>query len=480
MTRGKRLIIGAVVLLVLVAGIVALSLWPEEQPETVEPSPSVAVSNGLVTENQDNVASILFTPKEGTAYTLRRDAASGDCELSSAEAIFAGKQSIMRTAYSYATSLTYPTLVTENATDEQIKLFGLDKPVMTWKLTRTDGTTAEYMVGSESATGKGRYARKKNDRVVYLLSELQSSYLTKTLEDHYELSFVPFAASTEDDPTWQMIEYCLIERENGNIELNKRSEEELAEVEYGLSTFYLTQPNEGEGNDYTIEKSVLEPITTISPDQVEEAHPTDLSVYGLDKPVRLALTDSDGWSGTLLIGRYDAERNGRYVMIEGYDAVLFDSSGNYGFINVDYTYLRSQTIWLYDIKTVSSLSFEILGVSRALTFEHNLDEETLRGWLDDKEITELNARRLYTSVLRIAQDGGADTDIPSGAPDYKITMHFMDGGSDTLELYPINELQYLIVRNGENLKLFINRTSLRHNFLNKLDMLDRGEDLPRF
>ena len=484
--RRPVLIISIAAVLALAAGIAALSLWPETRP----PEPEDTDNGGhpgepadLIRETQDNVSSVLFSPGGGIPYTLRRDPDSGDCELDAPEAVFPGRQSAMRTAYTYACSLTYLTRVTEEAGDEQLALFGLDKPVMTWRVNRADGTSAELMVGAEQAAGKGRYARRQNSREVFLLSELQSSYLTQTMEDFYDLSFFPYPASSEEEPTWPFIEGVLLEQNGGVIEMRKRSEEEMAEAALANSSQYvISRPVEGEGHEGMISTVLLAPITQIAPGRVEALLPADLSGYGLDDPARLTLTGPDGWSGTLLIGRHDAEQGGRYVMIEGYDAVLFDAKGDYRFLQTDYTQLRLATIWLYDIKEVSSLTFELEGVTRVLRFAHDYqDDDThiIQGWLDDKELSETNARRLYMSALRIAQDGGTDAEIPAHPPAYRITMDFLDGGRDTVELHRIGDLQFLIVHNGAGTGLFISRMSLQQNFLSRFEILDRGEDIPR-
>jgi hypothetical protein len=174
----------------------------------------------------------------------------------------------------------------------------------------------------------------------------------------------------------------------------------------------------------------------------------------------------------------DAEFGGRYVMIEGHDAVLLDTQGDYRFLNADYTQLRARSVWMHNIKTVSSLTFELEGARREFRIEHDFEAETVQGWLDGAEIGETNTRRLYSAVLSLFQDGGTDAEIPGGAPDYRFTMRFIGGGAETLELYRLGDLQFLIVHNGENTGLVINRMTLQQNFLNRIGHLDRGEDIP--
>jgi len=128
------------------------------------------------------------------------------------------------------------------------------------------------------------------------------------------------------------------------------------------------------------------------------------------------------------------------------------------------------------IDTVSSITYDLDGVTRVLHLEH--DGEVPKGRLDGAELSADNVSRLYSATLSLTHDGGTETDIPPDGPAYRFSMELTDGGSDTMELYSINDTQYLIVRNGENQRLFITRMTLRHILLSCFETLDRGEDLP--
>ena len=163
-------------------------------------------------------------------------------------------------------------------------------------------------------------------------------------------------------------------------------------------------------------------------------------------------------------------------MIEGVDAVLLDRTGDYSFINTDATQLRTRIIWMHNIIGVSSVTYVLDGNTRILELEHG-SEGSLYGKLDGVELSEVNTRRLFMYTLSISQTGGINTVIPSGTPDYKITMQFIDGGNDVIELYSLNDAQFLIVHNSENTGFYITRMTLQQNLLNRFETLDKGEDL---
>ena len=475
--RRSTVIVSTVIILVLSAGIAALSLWPEPEQE---PEPTPAPSNptvALIDEQPEDVSGVFLTPQGGNPYTLRPDGVDGSIELYAEDAIFSGVPHMLNAVFNTAISLTNLTVVTSSADEGQLSMLGFDEPVMTLRIERTDGTYVELMVGAMQSAGQGRYVRKNDSHEVLLLNQRQALQLTYALEDLYDLSFLPATITADDLATLFTIEHILLETQEDVIELRRVPDEELEAAGAGASIYRMLQPVEGECNDYMVQSVILEKAAGIMPESIEDLHPADLSAYGLDVPARLSMITAE-WSGTLLIGNHNGQRNGRYVMLEGYDAVLFDPNGDYSFLDIPPAQLRARLVWLHHIADVSSLSFELDGISRELRFEHNADENSLRAWLDDKEISDTNARRLYVAVLNITQSGGTEAAIPNAPPVYSITVHFLDGGSDKLDLYRLSDSQFLIVHGGVSTGFFITRLTLQQNFLSRFDILDRGEDIP--
>ena len=478
--RRTTIIAGIIIIVVLSAGIAALTLWPdpaaesEEQPTTAPPSPAVV----LIEESLDDVSSIVFSPIDGSPFTLHRDPSEGGViELGAEDAIFSGNQSLMRSVFNSASKPTGLTAVTSSADDEQLSMFGFDEPVMIWRVNRADGTSVELAVGALQSAGKGRYVRKQDSREVFLLNERQTLILTHSLEEMYDLSFLPADITPDDEMSLFMIEHILLERQNDVLEFRRVTDEELEAMGIGATSYVMLQPNENKGNDYVIQTVILENAVKIKPESVEAVHPANLTAYGLDTPAKLSMRTEE-WSGTLLIGKYDSERGGRYVMLEGHDAVLFDPNGDYSFLDVTPAQLQARLMWLHNIADISSLTFDLDGTVRVLKFEHNSEDDSLSAWLDDKEISETNARRLYIAALNVTQNDETDASIPATKPVYSITMYFLDGGSETLDLYRLNDSQFLIVQEGVNTGFFITRMALQQNFLSRFEILDRGEDIP--
>jgi len=471
---------------ILTGGIVFLTLWDDVEPIIDSPEPIMQAVEGprvLIDEPNGTILEITFTPLDGAEFTIRRNENGnediGEFELIAEDAIFSGSLPLMRAIFSNASGLSNLTLVTENADDSQLALFGLDEPIMTWVVTLLDGTTIELMLGDMQVIGDGRYARLSNSREVLLLNARQSTLLTHQVEDLYDLSFFPYPPSTNEMPTWTLIDHFLLETNENTIEVSRVVEDETADIDDMMfaSLFEVLQPYVGSANSHNVSTILFEPVTNMMPNRVIEARPSDLSIYGLDNPVRLTVATEE-WSGTMLIGNRSTEFDGQYVMIEGYDAVLLDPHSSYSFLTVTPSHLLDRLMWLHPIDQVDYVTFEIEGVTRILSFEHDDEDNSLEALLDGEYISERNARRLYVGALSIMFDDSTQEPIPNISPEYRISIRLLDGTIDVMELYRLNETQFLIVINGESTGFFITRLSLHQNFLSRFEVLDAGGDIP--
>jgi len=479
--RKSVLIVCIIAIVLLSAGIAFLMFWDEPAVADIESQQiEVGPTADLVDEMRENVVSVAFSPNEGEEFIIHHDAEDGTFELDAADPIFPGDQTSMRSLFNMATALTDVSVVTEDADDGQLEMFGLNNPDMVVAVHRDDGTTIEFEVGNIQAVGQGRFARLSGSREIFILSTHQGNMLTRTVDQMYDIGFFPFWDYLDNEAALHAIENIIIESDSGVIELRMRTLEEFLELPFGASEVQIVQPEVADANDTIVRRDILDDIVRIRPSSVETIRPSDLSVYGLDSPVRLTVAAYDWQGGTLLIGSADHDRGGRFVMIEGYDAVLFDTGGLYDFINLTFTQIRTSLLWVFSIDEVSSVTFYVEGTERDFQIDHGQEEhEALRGWLDDVELSEINARRLFMAALLLAPNGETDEPIPTGdTPTYAVTVHFLDGRSETLEFYQISETQFLIVLNGESKGLFITRMSIQSVLMRRLEILDAGEDLP--
>ncbi|MCL2248137.1 MAG: DUF4340 domain-containing protein [Oscillospiraceae bacterium] len=482
--RRKTLIISIIAVVLLSAGIAMLMFLPQGEPEDAQPElPAVEQTTriDLIGLTRDEVLRVTFVPQEGATYSLINDTQDDvfSVFLDAADPIFSGNSSLMQSVWSNAISLRNVPVIAENADDEELQNFGLVEPVLTWHVEKADGSAESFMLGAAQVAGTGRFARSENSRDVVILNAHQSAMLMNTLEDMYDITIVPDEILFRAESLMHVFDRIVLERPDTLIKLNRLTIEEQLALPLGTAMFQMIEPTSGDANDHTVQTIFLEDIIEIEPSSVVEVRPADLSQYGLDNPSRLTLVSYD-WETTLLIGNRNEEGTGTYVMIEGYDAVLLDEVGEYLFLGVDPVMLRGRLVWLHNINYVDSVAFDLEGETRMLRLEHDFENESLTGFLDDVEIGDANARRLYIGALRVIQDGSSDEPVPHHTvpPNYTITINMLDGTTDMLQLFALNPSQFLIVQNGESTGFFITRMTLQDVLLSRFDMLDRGEDLP--
>jgi hypothetical protein len=104
----------------------------------------------------------------------------------------------------------------------------------------------------------------------------------------------------------------------------------------------------------------------------------------------------------------------------------------------------------------ASIDYELDGVTHSLQMEHYVtqnangnDTDGINATLDGQEILETNARRLFVRTLNFRAIGDASTDDVEGIePLGTVTITMLDGTSNTMELYPLNDRQYAVSIDG--------------------------------
>ena len=153
--RRSQLIISAAAVLLLAGSILALYLWPEKAPPDAQQEDPLPDLGDLIFESAEDVAEVLFFPREGTSYSIRRNEEDGWLELYSPEALFPGNHNILDFLFRHSTTLADLPRVTGDAGDGQLELFGLDEPLLVWQVDRTDGTSARMELGGRVVTVEG-------------------------------------------------------------------------------------------------------------------------------------------------------------------------------------------------------------------------------------------------------------------------------------------------------------------------------------
>jgi hypothetical protein len=174
MPGGRGLLIAAVLLFALAGGV-----WYSNKLEKdKEGKPPADASPKLLDIPEDQFAMIEITKPGSTPVTLIRDGT--DWKMVTPQSLAVDRDavtSIVSTLSSYSTDR----LVEEKV--EDLKPFGLDAPTLTASVKKKDGSTEKLLIGSETPTGGGYFAKKDGDPRVFTIYSYNRSSLDKTWKD---------------------------------------------------------------------------------------------------------------------------------------------------------------------------------------------------------------------------------------------------------------------------------------------------------
>jgi hypothetical protein len=176
----------------------------------------------------------------------------------------------------------------ERVIDEEPKdlaEYGLDNPRITidFKVSG-DRTFGTLLVGKKTPTGASLYAKRADEKRVFLIGQHHESSLNRTTFDLREKKFVTF---TRDQVT-------AVDLSRGKERLTLKKDE---------GRWVVTAPISARADFTTVEGFIGSvEVAQMGAVLAEEATPEDLKKYGLDRPVITATFDVQGTPTTLIVG----------------------------------------------------------------------------------------------------------------------------------------------------------------------------------
>jgi hypothetical protein len=179
----RGLLIAAGALAVLSAGV-----WFSNRAEKAkEGKPDPDAAPKIVEIPTDQIQQVEIA-KGGVTTTLKRNA-DGKWELTSPQQ-FRADQDAATTLVNTFNSLASDRLVEEKAGD--LSVFGLASPQMTVTVTKKDGKTSKLLIGDETPTSGGNFAKLDGDPRVFTVASWNKSSLDKSFKDLQDRRLLTF------------------------------------------------------------------------------------------------------------------------------------------------------------------------------------------------------------------------------------------------------------------------------------------------
>ena len=168
---------GLLIAVVLLAVLGGLTWWSNKKEADKSKTPADTATK-LLTIPDDQFQEIRITKLTGENIVLKRD--NGKWRMTEPQPLPADQDAVNGIATALA-SLNADKVIEENATD--LKPYGLDIPTLDVEVARKDGKTDHLLIGDDTPTGSGAYAKLAGDNKVVTVASSVKIHLDKRPDD---------------------------------------------------------------------------------------------------------------------------------------------------------------------------------------------------------------------------------------------------------------------------------------------------------
>lgn len=181
MPQLRGLLIALVALIVLGGGVLLSNKYKKDSEAKGSPD-----TPKILSIPEDQIQQLDIKKRDGSSVTLKK----GDkWQITAPEALNADQDAISSLT-SAVSALNAERVVEDNATD--LANYGLSNPQIQLSVLKKDGKTSKLLLGDDTATGNGVYAKVEGDPKVYTVGSFNKTSLDKTAADLRDKRLVVF------------------------------------------------------------------------------------------------------------------------------------------------------------------------------------------------------------------------------------------------------------------------------------------------
>jgi hypothetical protein len=170
---------GLLVAVTALAALGGLAYWSEKKKQADDKKPSTEEAPKVMTVPEDQFKEVRVEKPGAPATVLAKDA-NGKWQITQPEPLRADQDSVT-SLVSTLSNVNSDRLIEEKAAN--LGEFGLDKPTMQAVVVRKDGKTQKLLVGGETPTGNGFFAKTEGDARVFTVPSYVKSSIDKSPND---------------------------------------------------------------------------------------------------------------------------------------------------------------------------------------------------------------------------------------------------------------------------------------------------------
>ncbi|MEE5993157.1 MAG: DUF4340 domain-containing protein [Oscillospiraceae bacterium] len=483
--NSKGLIIGAVVLVALIAGAVGVSMMNQNTETDIDNSSLL----DSLTDDEDkgiplnegttnNVIKIqVKNTDEFTVVQTEKPKADGEKPLYAVQGYddVNFDNDLLYTLANNGSGLNATELVEESPSD--LGKYGLAKPLAEIALTYADGNVFQLKIGDPSPTNSGKSYCEWNGNVYLVMS----SYLM-----NYQKTADAFISKTvlekPDDNNYPIVEAVRIQRKDLDWDIYLEYDYEGANDDTAGGTAATHMMLEPVFSYLNVEKSVnvTNGIFGLTAEEIAVIHPEeqDFDKTGLSDPFCTVNVKCDNGEEYLLsIGdsyQTEAGKKCYYTALDGVNLIYGVSADNDIWATVQPGDITSANIFSTNVWTLSNLEVSAGGMT--LNFEGEGTEQ--KNYVVTKNGSPCETERfrlLYRFLLSIYGEEFYIGELPEGEPDGEVHVLSQNGRDDyTISFYRVSDLKTIVARNG--VASYVIRSSALDTLIYNLSIFDNAEE----
>ena len=471
------LVTAGIILIAVIALIIVLSIPTEEVPEAEE------IVVPIIDEDSNLTDRVRVTPRDSSYFEIVVSRSlSGTTSISVVPEVpnFTYDESSIKSFLSSLCNLSSTAIATESATEEDLKAWGLEKPMTTIEANWTNGDALTLTIGNKTALDDGYYAKLDSEDTVYIIASNFGKVLTYDEWDLRNMSYLAF--NPQSDYAYNIIDSLVVKiGEDEQYRLRFRSQDEINEISPGASIYALEMPEIYETNYNLLETNILVPaLKSLTFDGIEVVSATDPSKYGVDTATSPCLEIVD-FSGNHYLVYFGSENEDGATYVYRPDTkTVYLTKQSLSFLTINPKDVVSDILWLYNVNNVEKIDFVVSGEEHTLRLSHGTDDNgnpaITDAFYDNKSIGSVQGKRLYGRILSLYLVDELPENATWEGAEYSYTITFLDQTSTTLELCPLNSRQYAMVLDG-NASFYTGVKDIQF-MLEALDYIEKGEEIP--
>jgi len=357
-------------------------------------------------------------------------------------------------------------LITEDMS--QKKDFGFTEFSPRVTITDINGTSTTFVLGDQVAVDESYYVMKEGEDKIYLMSGQKAASFLNDFSKYRETTL-----GTMDSNT--LLSFSITDAGERIMGIRYKNKDDQEVITMDTTTYVMTLPYNGNVRIEPFSKLVSKFADVVVTDFIEDM-PTDISKYGLDKPLEIVLQDIDMNIHRLKFGNLD-EKGNVYTMYNEVDLVFTTTPEMYDAVkNVDPFEYVEKFANIYNIVDVANIMVASEGKSYSLdikkTGQDEDGEDIFEYKINGQEAIEDGFKSVYQSVIGLVITGEAEEERKETEV-CTIDFTFNDGSHKRTVIYDYDERSYGVLKNDGTYNL-----TLKKNVKNMLGILDEFNKKP--